>query len=112
MKTGRILFAGLLGLAACQPTLDGDIERGKPFDIEGTRKGDLVQLSLSHKDGTPVTQADEVWARARANQVACKEGETAISDTFTITGTGAFVQVFCTEVLTTDEEIDASGLRA
>lgn len=111
MKILNIMFVGLTGLSACVPTIDPDVERGKPFDIEGTRRGDLAQIMLVHKDGSPIAQSDEAWARARASQVACAEGETAIPDTFTIAGDGALVQVFCAEVLSSDEEIDASGLR-
>lgn len=111
MKVLKIVFAGLIGLSACVPTLEEGVERGKPFDIEGTRRGDLAQITLVHQDGSAITPADEQWARARAAQVACVEGETAITDTFTITGNGALVQVFCAEVLSTNEEIDASGLR-
>lgn len=108
----RIAVIAALGLAACQPVTTSDVPRGKPFDIEGVRAVGTAKITLRHKDGSPITSADEPWARARAAQVACTNGETAIPDTLTRDGDAVIVQVFCTELRSTGEEIDVSGLRA
>jgi hypothetical protein len=49
---------------------------------------------------------------ARAMSIACKEGESAIADTRSREGGLLTLHVFCVNVLTTDQEIDGTGLRS
>ena len=101
-------------LAACVPT--GPIVEEKPKGpaieiVEAFRAADTSRIVLRYKDGNAIPEADEARAVVRAKEIACKEGETAISDTRTRDSGLLTVNVFCVGVLDTGEVIDGSGLR-
>ena len=102
-------------VAACEETAGSGetVAKGPPLEIvEAARALDRTRVVLRYKNGNPVATEDEGRAVSRAMSIACKEGENAIADTRTRDGGLLTVHVFCVTVLTTDQEIDGTGLRS
>lgn len=105
-------FLALGLVAACEPE-EPEVAKGPPLEIvEAARALDRTRVVMRYKNGNPVAAEDEGRAMARAMSIACKDGESAIADTRSRDAGLLTVHVFCVTVLTTDQEIDGSGLRS
>ena len=84
--------------------------KGPPIEIvEAGRKLDTVRVAMRYKDGSAIPEADTSRAMARAMQVACQEGEDPIADTTSRKNGILTANVFCVQVLKTNQVVDGSG---
>ena len=107
-----VIGLGLVGvIAACEPTITAPSKpKGPPIEVvEAGRKLDTVRVAMRYKDGSAIPEADAARAMTRATEVACLEGETPIPDTTSSANGILTANVFCTQVLTTDQVVDGSA---
>lgn len=109
---GRYIFmtGAAFVLAACEPTGTApSVPKGPPIEIvEAGRKLDTVRVAMRYKDGSAIPEADTSRAMARAMQVACQDGEDPIADTTSRKGGILTANVFCVQVLKTNQVVDGS----
>jgi len=110
----RLIFPilALALVAACEPT-EPEAPKGPAIEVvEAARALDRTRVAMRYKNGSPIAADDVGRAMGRAMSIACKDGESAIADTTSREGGLLTAHVFCVTVLTTDQEIDGSGLRS
>lgn len=112
MKYLLVPFVALT-FVACEPTGSATSEpKGPPIEIvEAGRKLDTVRVAMRYKDGSAIPEADTARAMGRAMEIACLEGESAIADTTSRANGILTANVFCTQVLTTDQVVDGSAFK-
>lgn len=105
--------AALLALAACEdPGTVSKAPSGPPIEItEAARTLDRTRVVMRYRNGGAIAADDELRAVQKGAEIACREGESPISDTRERADGLLTAYYFCVSVGASEEVIDGSGLK-